>query len=91
MVTDHSGTEGGKPHVCEALGFDRDELNELNDLSVKELEFLGNASAKFLTIAINHKKLRKTLNQVRREFQQLISQVIQQGGSMALISHYFGT
>ncbi|AKE60080.1 DUF2857 domain-containing protein [Citrobacter farmeri] len=82
----------GNVRYCEALGFDRDELNELNTLTFEELMHLGNTSAQFLKITINHDVLRKMLVQVRQEqkFQQFVGQAVQLGGSIALISHYFG-
>ncbi|VFS81230.1 Protein of uncharacterised function (DUF2857) [Salmonella enterica subsp. diarizonae] len=82
----------GNVRYCEALGFDREELNELNALTFEELMHLGNTSAQFLKITINHDVLRKMLVQVRQEqkFQQLVGQAVQLGGSIALISHYFG-
>jgi hypothetical protein len=82
----------GNVRFCEALGFDRDELNELNSLTFEELMHLGSTSAQFLKITINHEVLRKMLIQVRQEqkFQQLVGQALLLGGSIALISHYFG-
>lgn len=82
----------GNVRYCEALGFDREELNELNSLTFEELMYLGNTSAQLLKITINHDVLRKMLIQVRQEqkFQQIVGQAVQLGGSIALISHYFG-
>ena len=82
----------GNVRYCEALGFDREELNELNALTFEELMHMGNTSAQFLKITINHDVLRKMLVQVRQEqkFQQLVGQAVQLGGSIALISRYFG-
>lgn len=51
----------GNVRYCEALGFDREELNELNSLTFEELMHLGNTSAQFLKITINHDVLRKML------------------------------
>ncbi len=56
----------GNVRYCEALGFDREELNELNALTVEELMHMGNTSAQFLKITINHDVLRKMLVQVRQ-------------------------
>lgn len=68
----------GNVRYCEALGFDREELNELNVLTFEELMHLGNTSAQFLKITINHDVLRKMLVQVRQEqkFQQLVGQAV---------------
>jgi hypothetical protein len=82
----------GNVRYCEALGFEREELSELNTLNFDEIIHLGNAATHFLKISVNHDVFRKMLAQVRQEqrFQNIINHAMSLGGSIALINHYFG-
>lgn len=82
----------GNVRYCEALGFNIDELSQLNILTLDELIYLSRSAVLFINISINHEILRKMIVQARQEqkFQQLINQSIVLGGSIALINHYFG-
>ncbi|MDN8600280.1 DUF2857 domain-containing protein [Citrobacter sp. S2-9] len=77
---------------CEALGFTYDELNAINQLSIDELFIVSRASAQFMDVTINHEVLRHLLAQSRQEIhlQQKINRAIGLGGSIELLSDFFG-
>ncbi|VUS42638.1 DUF2857 domain-containing protein [Klebsiella spallanzanii] len=82
----------GNVRYCEALGFNFDELSELNVLTLDELIYLSRSSVLFINISINHEILNKMIIKARQErvFQQIINKSIMLGGSISLINHYFG-
>jgi len=77
---------------CENLGFTPDELNALNQLSLEEFFFISRASTQFMTVTVRHDALKHILalshNELQR--QQQIDRAIKLGGSIALLTHYFG-
>ncbi|EDQ7230744.1 DUF2857 domain-containing protein [Salmonella enterica subsp. enterica] len=87
----HALKDGNIRH-CEALGFTYDELNAINKLSIDELFVVSRASAQFMDVSINHEVLRQLLAQSRQEIQlqQRISRAIELGGSIELLSDFFG-
>lgn len=93
VLTDalHALKEGNIRH-CEALGFTYNELEAINGLSVDELFILSRASAQFLHVTIQHEVLRQLLAQTKQEIQlqQRINRAIALGGSIELISQFFG-
>ncbi|EOV0285958.1 DUF2857 domain-containing protein [Salmonella enterica] len=93
VLTDvlHALKEGNIRH-CEALGFTYNELEAINRLSVDELFILSRASAQFLRVTIQHEVLRQLLAQTRQEIQlqQRIDRAIALGGSIELLSQFFG-
>ncbi|HAG2283774.1 TPA: DUF2857 domain-containing protein [Salmonella enterica] len=93
VLTDvlHALKEGNIRH-CEALGFTYNELEAINRLSVDELFILSRASAQFLRVTIQHEVLRQLLAQTRQEIQlqQRINRAIALGGSIELLSQFFG-
>ncbi|EDS7122083.1 DUF2857 domain-containing protein [Salmonella enterica subsp. enterica] len=93
VLTDalHALKEGNIRH-CEALGFTYNELEAINALSVDELFILSRASAQFLHVTIQHEVLRQLLAQTKQELQlqQRISRAIALGGSIELLSQFFG-
>ena len=81
----------GNVRYCEALGFDREELNELNDLTFEELMHGQHLGA----VPENHHQPRCTAQDVGSgasgaEIPTTGRPAVQLGGSIALISHYFG-
>lgn len=93
VLTDalHALKEGNIRH-CEALGFTYNELEAINRLSMDEFFILSRASAQFLHITIQHEVLRQLLAQTRQEIQlqQRINRAIALGGSIELLSQFFG-
>lgn len=93
VLTDalHALKEGNIRH-CEALGFTYNELEAINELSMDELFILSRASASFLHVTIQHEVLRQLLAQTRQEteLQQRINRAISLGGSIELLSQFFG-
>lgn len=93
VLTDtlHALKEGNICH-CEALGFTYNELEAINGLSVDELFILSRASAQFLHVSIQHEVLRQLLAQTKQEIQlqQRINRAIALGGSIELLSQFFG-
>jgi AraC-like DNA-binding protein len=93
VLTDalHALKEGNIRH-CEALGFTYNELEAINCLSMDELFILSRASAQFLNITIQHEVLRQLLAQTKQEIhlQQRINRAIALGGSIELLSQFFG-
>ncbi|ECC3255395.1 DUF2857 domain-containing protein [Salmonella enterica] len=93
VLTDtlHALKEGNIRH-CEALGFTYNELEAINGLSVDELFILSRASAQFLHVSIQHEVLRQLLAQTKQEIQlqQRINRAIALGGSIELLSQFFG-
>lgn len=93
VLTDalHALKEGNIRH-CEALGFTYNELEAINNLSMDELFILSRASASFLNVTIQHEVLRQLLAQTKQEIhlQQRISRAIALGGSIELLSQFFG-
>lgn len=93
VLTDalHALKEGNIRH-CEALGFTYNELEAINGLSVDELFILSRASAQFLHVSIQHEVLRQLLAQTKQEIQlqQRINRAIVLGGSIELLSQFFG-
>lgn len=83
--------EGNIRH-CESLGFTYNELEAINALSMDELFILSRASARFLNITIQHEVFRQLLAQTRQEIQlqQKINRAIALGGSIELLSQFFG-
>lgn len=83
--------EGNIRH-CEALGFTYNELEAINNLSMDELFILSRASASFLNVTIQHEVLRQLLAQTKQEIQlqQRINRAIALGGSIELLSDFFG-
>ena len=82
----------GNIRRCELLGFTFDEMNALNQLSLDELFIISRESAPFLAVTIHHDALRLLLAKSREEVlqQHRINHAIQLGGSIALLTHYFG-
>ncbi|USB67210.1 DUF2857 domain-containing protein [Klebsiella pneumoniae] len=93
VLTDalHALKEGNIRH-CEALGFTYNELETINNLSVDELFILSRASAQFLHVSVQHEVLRQLLAQTKQEIQlqQRINRAITLGGSIELLSQFFG-
>ncbi|HAV1239893.1 TPA: DUF2857 domain-containing protein [Salmonella enterica] len=93
VLTDalHALKEGNIRH-CESLGFTYNELEAINELSMDELFILSRASASFLHVTIQHEVLRQLLAQTRQEMelQQRINRAIALGGSIELLSQFFG-
>jgi len=93
VLTDalHALKEGNIRH-CESLGFTYNELEAINELSMDELFILSRASASFLHVTIQHEVLRQLLAQTRQEteLQQRINRAIALGGSIELLSQFFG-
>lgn len=93
VLTDtlHALKEGNIRH-CEALGFTYNELEAINHLSMDELFILSRASAQFLNVTIQHEVLRQLLAQTKQEvqLQQRINRAIALGGSIELLSDFFG-
>ncbi|KAA0558696.1 DUF2857 domain-containing protein [Citrobacter braakii] len=93
VLTDalHALKEGNIRH-CEALGFTLDEINALNQLSLDELFIVSRASAPFVSVNVRHEVFHYLLTQARQEYrrQQQINRAIRLGGSIALLSQYFG-
>ncbi|EBL8291896.1 DUF2857 domain-containing protein [Salmonella enterica] len=93
VLTDalHALKEGNIRH-CESLGFTYNELEAINNLSVDELFILSRASAQFLHVSIQHEVLRQLLAQTKQEIhlQQRINRAISLGGSIELLSQFFG-
>ncbi|HAV1239585.1 TPA: DUF2857 domain-containing protein [Salmonella enterica] len=93
VLTDalHALKEGNIRH-CESLGFTYNELEAINELSMDELFILSRASASFLHVTIQHEVLRQLLAQTRQEteLQQRINRAISLGGSIELLSQFFG-
>lgn len=87
----HALKEGNIRH-CESLGFTYNELEAINALSMDELFILSRASASFLHVTIQHEVLRQLLAQTRQEMelQQRINRAIALGGSIDLLSQFFG-
>ncbi|EHM9592156.1 DUF2857 domain-containing protein [Salmonella enterica] len=87
----HALKEGNIRH-CESLGFTYNELEAINALSMDELFILSRASASFLHVTIQHEVLRQLLAQTRQEIelQQRINRAIALGGSIDLLSQFFG-
>lgn len=87
----HALKEGNVRH-CEALGFTFDEMTTLNKLSLDELFILSQSAAQLVTISVRHEVLRYLIAQARRDVrhQRLVNQAIRLGGSIALLSQYFG-
>ncbi|PJR59500.1 hypothetical protein CWM52_20945 [Raoultella sp. T31] len=87
----HALKEGNVRH-CEALGFTFDEMITLNKLSLDELFILSQWAAQLVTISVRHEVLRYLIAQARRDVrhQRLVNQAIRLGGSIALLSQYFG-
>ncbi|HAT1685492.1 TPA: DUF2857 domain-containing protein [Klebsiella oxytoca] len=87
----HALKEGNIRH-CESLGFTYNELEAINALSMDELFILSRASASFLHVTIHHEVLRQLLAQTRQEMelQQRINRAIALGGSIDLLSQFFG-
>lgn len=82
----------GNIRYCESFGFTFDEMNALNQLSLDELFIISRESAPFLAVTVHHDVLRLLLAKSREEVlqQQRINFAIRLGGSIALLSHYFG-
>ncbi|HDL7808505.1 TPA: DUF2857 domain-containing protein [Yersinia enterocolitica] len=82
----------GNIRYCESFGFTFDEMNALNQLSLDELFIISRESAPFLAVTVHHDALRLLLAKSREEVlqQQRINFAIRLGGSIALLSHYFG-
>ncbi|EPS1771961.1 DUF2857 domain-containing protein [Klebsiella aerogenes] len=82
----------GNIHHCEALGFTFDEMNALNQLSLDELFIVSRASTPLVSVSVHHEVLHYLLTEARQEHQrqQQINRALRLGGSIALISHYFG-
>lgn len=93
ILTDalHALKEGNIRH-CESLGFTFDEMNALNQLSLDELFTVSRAAAPFVSVSVRHDVLHHLLAQARQEYhhQQEINRAIRLGGSISLLSHYFG-
>lgn len=93
VLTDalHALKEGNIRH-CESLGFTYNELEAINELSMDELFILSRASASFLHVTIQHEVLRQLLAQTRQEMelQHRINRAIALGGSIELLSQFFG-
>lgn len=93
VLTDalHALKEGNIRH-CESLGFMYNELEAINELSMDELFILSRASASFLHVTIQHEVLRQLLAQTRQEveLQQRSNRAIALGGSIELLSQFFG-
>lgn len=93
VLTDtlHALKEGNIRH-CEALGFTYNELDAINNLSMDELFILSRASASFLNVTIQHEVLRQLLAQTKQEIHllQRINRAIVLGGSIELLSQFFG-
>lgn len=93
VLTDalHALKEGNIRH-CESLGFTYNELEAINRLSMDELFILSRASAQFLNVTIQHEVLRQLLAQTKQEIhlQQRINRAIALGGSIELLSQFFG-
>lgn len=93
VLTDalHALKEGNIRH-CEALGFTYNELEAINHLSMDELFILSRTSASFLNVTIQHEVLRQLLAQTKQEIhlQQRINRAIALGGSIDLLSQFFG-
>lgn len=93
VLTDalHALKEGNIRH-CESLGFTYNELEAINELSMDELFILSRTSASFLHVTIQHEVLRQLLAQTRQEMelQQRINRAIALGGSIDLLSQFFG-
>ena len=77
---------------CKAMGFTFDELNALAQLSLDELFLISQSSAQLMTITVSHDALKQLLVLCRQEAQRLqkINRAIRLGGSIALLSHFFG-
>ncbi|WP_406887593.1 DUF2857 domain-containing protein [Serratia marcescens] len=93
VLTDalHALKDGNIRH-CESLGFTFAEMNALNKLSLDELFIISRESATFLAVTVHHDALHLLLTKSGEEIlqQQRISRAIRQGGSIALLNHYFG-
>lgn len=82
----------GNIHHCESLGFTHKEMKSLSTLTLKELDFLSQSVTPFVTLTLNHEGLRHNLLRTYQETQRqhLIDRAIGLGGSIELLSHYFG-
>jgi hypothetical protein len=93
ILTDalHALKEGDIRH-CEALGFTFGEMNTLNQLSLDELFIISRASVQFIAVTVRHDALCQILAMTRKEVhrQQQMNRAIRLGGSIALLSQYFG-
>jgi hypothetical protein len=83
--------EGNIRH-CEALGFTYDELDAINGLSLDALFSLSRTSAQFIGISIQHDVLRQLIAEVEQDviLKQHIRRAISLGGSIDLLSQFFG-
>ncbi|HCJ5524758.1 TPA: DUF2857 domain-containing protein [Klebsiella pneumoniae] len=84
--------KSGNIRHCESLGFTFDEMNALYQLSLDELLTVSQAAALFVSVTVRHDVLHHLLAQARQEHrrQQQINRSIRLGGSIALLSKYFG-
>lgn len=82
----------GEIRRCEAMGFTYTELEAINNLSLEELFSLCRDSAGFLNIHIDHDTLRRLLSKVRdeTEWQMRVSRAVALGGSIEMLSQFFG-
>lgn len=82
----------GNVRYCESLGFTYDEMCAINQLSLDELFIVSRAAARFMNVTIHHEVLRQILAQTNQEIQlqQRINRAITLGGSIELLSQFFG-
>ncbi|HAU5635933.1 DUF2857 domain-containing protein [Citrobacter amalonaticus] len=84
--------KNGDIHYCETIGFTHEEIRHLSRLTLDELFFITRASVPLLDITVRHDHLSQCLLLSRQEIQrqQQIDRAIRLGGSIALLSAYFG-
>ncbi|MDT7487262.1 DUF2857 domain-containing protein [Citrobacter koseri] len=82
----------GDIHHCESLGFTCNEMKSLGTLTVNELLFLSRSTIPLVTLSLHHENLHQCLLRTTQETQrqQMINRAIRLGGSIELLSDYFG-
>lgn len=82
----------GNINVCRNYGFSKQELQEIEKLSMEEIYDLANTKAPFAKVEINHEAFWRLVATVRMNSQErrLIDRALMLGASIQMLNAYFG-
>ncbi|OLU25470.1 hypothetical protein BVH03_17595 [Pseudomonas sp. PA15(2017)] len=77
---------------CLEMGFDQEELVQLNQLSFSDISELTRTPVRFIEITVNHDLLGRALGRLQEEAlrQQMIQRAIKLGASLEMLNSLFG-
>lgn len=82
----------GNINVCRNYGFSKQELQEIEKLSIEDVYELANTKAPFAKVEINHDAFWRLVARVRMSSQErrLIDRALMLGASIQMLNSYFG-